>query len=192
METSRLILLFFFTLVMLENKAQTIMCDSIPWSHSKPLSWSDFKALPDSTSSIGALSHSSIKYVVETINDKHYLFSQTYFAPCNSWYKRGDSLLSLAHEQGHFDLDEYIRRSFNKDVLALEDFSKFAVPGIQNVYFASMFYRKVMHAVYDNDTNFHRNELEQKLWNTKIRKMVSQMIDYSGYNYVIKEKNWRK
>lgn len=181
-------LLLLFNLVFLQSEGQNNNCDSIPWSNTRLLTWSDFKALPDTASSVGALSHNSIKYILETVDNNYHLFALTYFDPCTSWYKPSDSTLSLEHEQTHFDIDEYIRRSFIKDVLSLNNFSKYAVPGVSDIYFSSMISRKLLQRTYDLETNFHRNNNQQKLWSSKIIKIVQELDNFAAYNFYIKKK----
>src|SRR5262245_36804038 len=107
-----LMLLFHATFLL----SQGNNCDSIHWTKSAKLSWSDFKAVPDTTVDAGATSSLGIAYILKRTNDSVSIKTVCYFKPCLSWCKFKNSDTLLIHEQGHFNIAEYFRRLFIKRV----------------------------------------------------------------------------
>jgi hypothetical protein len=150
-------------------------CDSINWSSSRPLTWKDFKGAPDTNSRVGALSYISFKYKLEREKKKIRLLTLTYFQPCISWVDSSSTAsLSLGHEQTHFNIDELIRRSFVQELLSIPFEEKRLRRNIQHQYFLASLSRHLMHNSYDLDTDYHRNEMQQKLWNEKLLQLLKE------------------
>ena len=160
-------------------------CDSIPWSHTRPLRWSDFQGIPDFTSQIGALSHITFKYRLEREKDKIQLTTTTFFQPCSSWVDTtATGGLSLAHEQTHFNIDELVRRMFVRDVSNSGAYNeKELIRNYQHRYFLSMLSRQLMHKMYDIETDFHRNTSQQARWNENVLVMLADLQQYAAVEF---------
>lgn len=168
-------------------RVQAPTCDSIIWSDTRQLTWSDFRALPETTSAVGALSFISFHYQLVEENDRQYLTVLNYFEPCKSWYKVYDTSLSLQHEQVHFNIDEYIRRLFIKEVKELKTVSRFAFPGVRDVYFSAMRYRNFLHRRFDVETDYHRNPVKEEHWHLDISTRISLLEAQKEMRYSLKK-----
>ena len=169
------------------SMGQETCCDSIPWSPTRPLRWTDFRGNPDSSSPIGAVSHIAFKYHLAREKDTLRLTTTTYFRPCDSWADTTiASGLSLPHEQTHFNIDEVVRRSFVKDVLNSGLYNeKQLIRNYQHVYFLSMLSRQLIHKIYDLETDYHRNALQQERWNERVLIMIGDLQQYAALSF-----NW--
>lgn len=162
--------------------AQQTSCDSIIWLEHRPLTWNDFRATPDTNSKIGSLSQNSILYRLKPDKTGLTFYAFTYFEPCRSWFKPLDSTLSLDHEQTHFNIDEYIRRSFVHQVLRLERNESFFL-FVKHEYLLAMVARRMLHYQYDLETDYHRNKNQQVKWDRKIAGFLQQLDSLQAIEY---------
>lgn len=177
MDTRVIAIVFGFLVAGLGN-AQ-VPEGSIPWSASKRLEWSDFKAQlpPDASSAATTASGISYTYSANIMHHEVELdFEVTaYFYPNESWYK--PTLASenlLQHEQLHFDISELFARKMRLK-LRQTTFTENVKTEIRKIYRETLKELSDFQDKYDWETNFSRNEEMQKQWNTRIREALIQM-----------------
>ncbi len=142
---------------------------------SRPLTWSDFKGIPDEKSSFHAFTVWNMKS--EVINVKHrkdtVVFSYKAYAELgdSSWVKKGkESEYLLKHEQGHFDIAKLCAReiteTMKKTIFLRNDFpAKFndVLKEIREKY-------NIMTWQYDLETNHSKDKAAQKKWDDYFEK----------------------
>lgn len=108
---------FFFILVLcLTNSVNDV--ETIPWTESKKLAWTDFKGPKETDSDAAAVTASGItfSYAVRKTDERITSFTTevyAHFYPDSSWFiedRCSDHILS--HEQLHFDITELHVRIF--------------------------------------------------------------------------------
>jgi len=116
------IALLFFVFIGTSNNEETLS-----WSESKRLTWSDFQSNPDSNSEAVALTASGITfgYVLKTTSRNRIVdFStsvESHFYPKKSWYvKDRANKYILAHEQLHFDITELYARKLREQLTKIK------------------------------------------------------------------------
>ena len=108
------IVLLFLCFFCIQNDESVLS-----WDASYKLSWSDFKAKPNTNSSAVAITASGIIFgfsIKQTDKNKVVSFTTdvyAHFYPEQSWYKmkRANNHI-LQHEQLHFDITELYARKF--------------------------------------------------------------------------------
>lgn len=161
--------------------------DSILWSQNRPLKIMDFKALPNFSTDILALS--VIGYDIKPVhnNDTVKLTIINYFSIKESWFKKESKSLSnkganlLHHEQGHFDINEIELRKLKKKLLELKglDFSQFKVKYLNLIKEYEILEFKIQKN-YDSETNLSKNKVKQKEWSDKLKKELKDLEIYSS------------
>ena len=92
----------------------------------------------------------------------------------------------LMHEQGHFDITEVIKRECLDSMSKLEvDASEF-LTATDSIF--KHFYTKLwdMQDIYDIETDYHRNRLEQHKWNSKLDSILAYNTDNNSVFIPIK------
>lgn len=151
--------------------------ETISWSASRPLSWSDFRGNVPINPRASAITASGITYsfgTSGTIDAMEVDFKiDTFFYPTKSWYQVElcDSLI-LSHEQLHFDISELYARKMKKRLEA-ETFTYDTVKSR-----VKAIYREILDELddfqnrYDTETNFSRNPEKQEEWRLQIEKAL--------------------
>ena len=164
---NKLLILFFAIFISIGVKSQEDT-EKIRWEKSKPLSWENFKAEPDSSSEFYAMTNSGItfgwNYSTKTgiAELTHEVFAK--FAPHKSWVKKefADENL-LAHEQLHFDITELYARMLRKSI------SEYT-PGeniredLRQIYEKNGEERNTMQARFDEETDHGNNSNAELTW----------------------------
>jgi len=117
-------LIVFFTLFFIGTPSNE---ESMTWTETKKLNWSDFKSAPDPNSDAVALTASGITfgYSIRTTTRNRVVdykaTVESHFYPNKSWYLKGkaDDHI-LAHEQLHFDITELYARMFREQLSKLK------------------------------------------------------------------------
>lgn len=153
--------------------------DTIYWSPSNKLVWSDFTGTPDYKSNQGAISYCGITYSL-SYNKFGYSFNVScYFNKVKSWVSYFSNI-GLIHEQGHFDIAELFARklrqafenyNFNQSTVK-EDF--------KNIYNDIIMRRAKFDNQYDTETNFSLNKIKQLGWNQKILLQLDSLHKYQS------------
>jgi len=91
------------------------------WSEDRPLVWEDFLGPPDASSRGAALTAYQIQARTACEVDGPAFHVSVRFLPDQSWIKPNQrTALTLAHEQGHFDLAEVTARRLRAELASLD------------------------------------------------------------------------
>lgn len=160
-----------FLFISIHSYGQVSSCDTIYWTEKVKLTWTDFKAQPDTSVSFGAISYPATGYKSKLRNDTLKIWTYCGFLTCKSWTKfNGKNLLK--HEQTHFDIAEYCRRLFIQRLLALSSNRQNAMTSIDRIYKTSVNFRRALDKEYDKETDLSRNELLQDKWTKDIQDKI--------------------
>jgi len=166
--------LFFLIVNFFLVCGKTFSQDTINWRPDYKLQWKDFQETPDTTSEHGAVSTIQTKYTF-TSTEKDFSFKiYCFFEKKKSWV-RVLSNEGLIHEQGHFNISEIYAR---KLMAAFKNY-KFnpatVVQDLKNIFAQIKMERGKMDDLYDKETDFHRNSINQEKWNKKIKQELSRL-----------------
>lgn len=154
--------------------------DTIHWHPGYKLAWDDFIGIENRFSDTGAVTDAQIQYFYQCTNGKYSFNVVCYFNKKNSWVRTGYATLdALRHEQGHFDIAAIFARKLQRllDNSTIGHDKKDAQIAIDNL--AQRIFREQndVQKRYDEQTDFHRNSIQQKKWETKIQKMLDAHSD---------------
>ncbi len=139
----------------------------IPWKENRKLSWDDFKAKPDASSSYKAKTESILNLAIATKGMEASITMQNCFDKNASWVKEKRDIL-LVHEQAHFDISELWARKFkqrlNGKTFAIKTFQKTLNSMHDSIYKEG----KAMQVEYDKETEHSVNTKAQEKWDKKI------------------------
>lgn len=152
----------------------------IEWSASRKLKWEDFKGTPNPTSTNAALTNSSIT-VEFGYNQKGLTHSiKCRFNKSLSWGRIKNDYI-LKHEQGHFDIAEIHARLLHKSLKNYE-FNAATVSNDVNRIYQDIINRHVdTQKQYDLQTNHSIDSASQRIWDTRIEKMLDDNSKYAEY-----------
>lgn len=176
MKTARFLLLAFFTLLIY---GRSFSQDTINWRPDYKLKWEDFQAKPDTTSEHGAVSTIQTKYS-STNTEKDFTFKvYCFFEKKKSWVKIYTNE-GLIHEQGHFNISEIFAR---KLIVAFKNY-KFnpttVAQDLKKIFTQIKLERAALDNLYDKETDFHRDSVNQEKWNKKIAEELSRLPENSN------------
>jgi hypothetical protein len=163
----------------------SIQKDSIIyWSDRVSLTWSNFEGTPLKSSKYSAISSVGIRVDYTCVISELYVYS--YFTPSKSWVNLKDTSENiLKHERGHFDIAEIFARKLRERILK----SKFSEKKI-NIKISKMFngiyedYIKEQ-KLYDRETNLSKNNINQKMWDEKIKRNLEDLEFFSNPKLII-------
>jgi hypothetical protein len=154
----------------------------IEWKPDYRLTWDDFKQRPDANSSNAALTSSSIKFNFRYAGNKLEFHIQCSFDENSSW-GRVKTAYILSHEQGHFDITEMYARKLNK---VLKEYTvgnpNNISKDLNKIYDQTMKQLNAVQDLYDKETNFSINKMEQAEWLAKIQSEMKKLEAYANYN----------
>ena len=155
------------------------------WNESYKLSWTDFKAPPEETTSAVAVTASGITFgfSVKKTDDRVISFTSqvhAHFYPEKSWYKReqADSHV-LGHEQLHFNITELYARKFRQriDQIKVSNSVRDQLKNLHNTINKEL---SQMQNRYDSETNYSRNVDAQTTWETYIADELKKLSKYKS------------
>jgi predicted secreted Zn-dependent protease len=152
----------------------------IDWNSNRKLSWEDFKAQPDGSSVNAALTSTNIN-IDYSFNSRDFKYKiKCQFDPSKSWGRiKNDYILS--HEQAHFDIAEIHARLLHKALKNYRFNAKSANKDIGEIYQKYMKEHHEMQEKYDDETNYSRNESQQKEWFKKIDSTLKNLESFAQY-----------
>lgn len=157
--------------------------NSILWSETSRLEWSDFKGNPDLFIDAVALTASGLSSDLSAKTTKTKLIEfevivEARFYPDQSWYKKefANSLV-LAHEQLHFDITELHARKLRQriDHAELTINIKKEISKLSEIVNKEL---KVMQKQYDRETSYSRNIETQIRWHKFVRTKLNRLSKY--------------
>jgi hypothetical protein len=152
----------------------------VPWNTSRKLSWDDFKANPDPTSSNAALTSSTINIEFGYDNEGLTYSIRCSFDKNRSWVRIRNNDV-LAHEQGHFDIAEVYARRLNKAMKEYKFNAKTVSQDVNGIYENMMNLHRQAQTLYDKETDFSRNKPHQEDWLKKIREQLLELKAFANY-----------
>lgn len=175
-------IILFLLLVFSQPKAND---EALSWKNSRPLTWADFKARPQSNSSAVAQTSSGISfgYSLKTRDGRivdYTTIVQAHFYPNKSWYlkDKADGYI-LKHEQLHFNITELYARRFRKRLksIRINQNLKQQLANLQNDINKAV---KETQKRYDAETNHSINSEAQKAWEGTIAKELKNLQEFSS------------
>lgn len=158
--------------------------EKIRWRDDLQLSWEDFKAEPDLSSSYSANTNSGISYdwsyskARGEVKLEHEVFSNFY--PYRSWVKpdlRDDEYL-LAHERLHFDISELHARRLRKALSEYEP-ARNIRQDLKQIYNRIDEERRKMQKAFDKETNHSENREAETAWRKFVKTELEKLSDFA-------------
>ena len=87
----------------------------------------------------------------------------------------------LSHEQGHFDIAEIFARKLHKEMSKYRFNKKTYQKDLKKIYDAVTEEKTEIQNNYDRETNHSINKREQAEWLKKIKEMLEEYEEFSGY-----------
>jgi len=148
--------------------------DTLYWDSKVKLSWKDFMGSPSANDNYDAETTAENSTIGSFVNGLPFYKINCYFLRNKSWAKVTSNIL-LSHEQGHFDLAEYIARKTRKKVKELRK-KKISDFEIYVNEITLIFQERVsIDEKYDLETIHGTNEQEQKRWDQMIKKKLIEL-----------------
>ncbi|WP_435412227.1 DUF922 domain-containing protein [Psychroserpens mesophilus] len=165
---SRFVIVLFLCLNAFSNEGETI-----PWSETKKLAWTDFKGPIEADSDAAAVTASGItfSYAIRKTDDRITDFeaqAEAHFYTENSWFIKdrcNDHI--LAHEQLHFDITELHVRIFRYRLERLE-ISQHIKSELNKLHETVNRELAEMQHNYDTESQNSINKEEQIKWNAYV------------------------
>jgi hypothetical protein len=166
--------------VCIYNKVAAPQSDTIYYDINRPLTWADFKGVPDNRHAGGAITASGFAFdaKMNMIANKVYLdiTVYTFFCKHNSWKKPNiNSSYHLLHEQHHFDITRLCAEEFVKEIaksnFTRDNYQKGLVAVFDKVNTQSADLQRA----YDTETNHSINQEAQFRWNDKIDAAIKKL-----------------
>jgi predicted secreted Zn-dependent protease len=173
---------FFISLLFIANAsfAQRKEDDLIKWNATQKLSWSDYKASPNTESDAAAstTTYLGIEYKISSSNFKFKIEST--FSKKHSWGLHKTEYI-LAHEQGHFDIAEIFARKLNKEMKAYQFKKQTYQKDLDKIYNDILDAKEEMQNSYDEETNHSINKEKQKQWFSRIALLLKEYEMHADY-----------
>jgi hypothetical protein len=166
-----LVILFF----SFKNSICTDKKDIIFWDSQRPLKWEDFKGSVPVNTYFTANSYLGIQIDYHFNRSFVKIRTNTYFDMSNSWVEQDHSIVLLKHEQAHFDLYEVYRRKLMKIYKNESYLDKSKIDYFYNKVFFSL---DSITNIYDSETDYSIDTIEQKSWEFKIVGLLNELNEY--------------
>lgn len=173
-----LFLMFSFSCMAQEKN------EKIKWSEKRDLTWEDFMAEPDLSSSYSANTNSGISYnwsystAGGEVQLEHEVFSNFY--PNRSWVKpdlKDDEYL-LEHERLHFDISELHARRLRKALSEYEP-ARNIRQDLKQIYNLIDEERRKMQKAFDKETNHSENREAETRWRKFIAAELEKFSEFA-------------
>lgn len=147
--------------------------DTLFWSTSRPLRWSDFQGKPPLFTPYSAQVFSNFEYIGNVNFSKGVLEVslqfKAYVLKSSSWNAHaGNSESALDHEQLHFDITKTIIEKFKekaRQITSVEDYDS----EIQLLFIDMYRLMNKLQKKYDAETNHSINMIDQERWRMEVR-----------------------
>jgi len=155
--------------------------DTILWSASRRLVWSDFKGRPDNARDDAALTSSGIEFGYSyNERDGFSWHIACLFDKNKSWVRVKNDYI-LAHEQGHFDVTEIFARKLNRQLKEYRFNRDRVQKEVPALYQSIMKEQQEMENRYDEETDNSRIKNKQAAWLEKIKRDLDASERYADY-----------
>jgi hypothetical protein len=169
-----------FLKVSIDNKVSPPQSDTIYYNKKRPLTWADFKGVPDNNHAGGAVTASGFAFdaKMNMVSNKVYMDIKvyTFFCKQSSWKKPNiNSSYHLLHEQHHFDItrlaaEQFVEELANSDLTA-DNYQKVLTAVFDKVNNKSA----ELQTAYDRETDHSINREAQLRWNDKIDAAIKEL-----------------
>lgn len=153
----------------------------INWSEDRKLKWEDFKAVPQKIGDVAALTATHLGFSYNVVNGKITYTIECKFEKNRSWGMVKNSWI-LNHEQGHFDIAEIYSRKLFKAISAYQFNKSTFQKDLDNIYKNIVNEKDQYQQLYDLETNYSRNKLQQEEWLKKINNELIALNSWANYN----------
>ncbi|HLF45863.1 MAG TPA: DUF922 domain-containing protein [Chitinophagaceae bacterium] len=165
-----------YSLVLFSQKENSF----INWSEHDKLTWDDFKATPQKSGDIAALTATHLGFSYKIVNGKISYSIECRFEKNRSWGMVKTSRI-LDHEQGHFDIAEIYSRKLFK-ALSEYRFNRNSFQGdLDSLYKNIVAEKDQYQQLYDLETDHSRNKHKQEDWRKKINDSLHAYNPWAGY-----------
>jgi hypothetical protein len=151
-----------------------VLEDEIKWTRASKLKWDDFRARPDRTSRMDALTESGISFAWGCDRSGFSFEAYALFVPGGSWVREPTDAL-LRHEQAHFDITEIHARKLRKYFGGLADPCGLGKQGIEAAAQGIIAANHAMQAEYDAATDHGRDLSVQRAWLDRIAEELAAL-----------------
>lgn len=177
-----LLLLFFLTYFPMNMYSQEKE-EKIKWQENRPLTWDDFKAIPDGPTEYSANTNSGISYSwsYSTASGEPVLTYEIFsnFYPQLSWVREiHDEEYLLAHEQLHFDISELHARKLRK-AMGEYEIGRNIRQDLKSIYAKIEKDRVQMQNRFDRETAHSENKEAEMRWREFI---ATELIKYREFS----------
>jgi hypothetical protein len=155
---------------------------AVPWSASRRLAWTDFRAdAPAAEGPESALTAYSLLYGLRCERGKLDIRVVAAFLPEKSWVKRDmlrradDSRQALQHEQTHFDLSEVHARRMRKYFPSMYDPCGRRDSSLTSLAEGFVEQESAAQALYDQETDHGRKPVAQRRWDASVAGLLSEL-----------------
>lgn len=160
----------------------TLSADTLYYSYSRKLKWSDFKGTPRQASNSAALSFTGFSYDATTIKKRDTvivnLSMQVYFDREGSWVRRGgQNSYALSHEQLHFDIAKLAALAFRDSLLSTNFSFEYYPIEIHMLYWDCWRNMNVMQDAFDTQTRHGMDHGAEAAWEKRINRALLSGLD---------------
>lgn len=173
-------MLFLFSLLTFYPSA--IVEEKIAWDESRPLTWEDFRGVPNRADDFVASTNSGISFSFSMKETNGGMMIQ-YDVVCNfypdlSWYRPEKvSQYILNHEQTHFDISELHARKLRRALANLPHNRAFK-EGAEEVYNAIEVERRAMQTKYDSESDHSNIDEAEYAWRKFVAEQLALLDDW--------------
>jgi hypothetical protein len=175
-------IIFWITLWVLSWNTSVSEDEKILWSAEHPLTWDDFRGVPNGADSFVASTNSGISFAFSykeingKVNVSYTVLSNFY--PLLSWYRpERVSPYILKHEQTHFDISELHARKLRRELNSIKEDTDFRQLS-EKIYHAIELERREMQLRYDTESDHSNIESQEYLWRSFV---VEQLKDFEDW-----------
>ena len=155
--------------------------DCIPWTESRKLNWTDFKADSKKLSPNAAVTDSGMSIQLKCDGKTSEAVVKCYFTPSKSWTKDKESSYLLRHEQLHFDITELFARKLRKQLAVFGNDCNKLSKHIQEYYDRNYKEFVAYQDAYDLETEHSINKEKQAFWEAKVERELEELRPYSSF-----------
>jgi predicted secreted Zn-dependent protease len=152
----------------------------IEWNAGRKLTWNDFKGEVPRNSTVAALTSTAINIDFGYYNESLRFHIRCRFDKEASWGRiKNDYILS--HEQGHFDIAEIYARKLNAALKNYTTTPDRVKKDVNEIYQDLMQQHNDRQDLYDQETNFSKDQKQQQLWLQEIAVELKALQDHANY-----------
>ena len=183
---ARLLLFFFLQTTAGFLFAQEPGEELLEWSHTRKLTWADYKAAPNPNSDAAASTTSYLGFSYSVRNEGFSYRIESKFSKTRSWGLHKTPYI-LSHEQGHFDIAEVFARKLEKKMKEYRFNPKTYQKDLSKIYRDILDEKEEMQNDYDRETNHSINREKQAAWLKKIEALLQEYEPWADYSKLSKK-----